>query len=149
MDKERKTIRLVGKQIVEDNDYIEIEDGFCEIETNVDEVLNEIDGEDLVDFAKDKYNLKHEDEFESNLDDFDDDDLIEELDDRSYDFYKHIRDEDYMIELLEEKGYVVSSPREIMLDIYDENNLCEIIKKFHNATFEQREKIYELVIGII
>lgn len=140
-------IELNGKIVEEHN----TQDGFATIEISIEEILGEINDETLVDYVLDNFDVKHVDDFQSDIDDFSEDELVEALENNYYDFLSHhsSRDEDAWIEKLEEMGYVVTMSEDSdNLDVYDKNNLDEIIQKFVNGNFDEREKIYKLISSI-
>lgn len=141
-----KTIRLVGKHVFENND--ELEEGYVEIEVEVYDILREIDSEDVVDYARSSLDMKHEDDFESNLDDFEEDDLIKHLENNNYNFAQKVSEEE-CIEALEIGGYIITtkSDLDIDLDYVDSNMLEEIEDLFLYSSCAEREEIYNKVIN--
>jgi len=91
-----------------------------DVEVTVDEVLREADKSDIIEFAKEKFDM-----FE-NLDEIEDDALIEELNKRGYEVQEK--------ENLEELYY----PDNVYLD--------EIIAKFYSLDCFSREKIYKQIV---
>lgn len=142
------TIRIVGKHITDNN--FELEDGYVEIELEVKDLLDEIDGEDIGDYAENNLDMKHEDDFESSLDDFTDDDLVEKLQDWGYNFSKQI-DEDECIEFLEDSGYIVITEQEAIndtLDYADAVMMREIQEKFLNGSWNERITLYNKIFNL-
>lgn len=140
-----KEIRLVGKQILENSD--ELEEGYVEVVLVVDDILGEIDDDVIKDYAKWDLNMRHEDDFESSLDDFDEDELVEALKDSGYNFSKQIGEED-CIEFLEERGYIVSTSKEMNEYDYVDNCLFEDISSvFDSLDCFSRQKLRDLIIN--
>lgn len=71
-----------------------------------------------------------------DLDDWETDELIEELQDRNYDFIKEVDLED-AIDYVEENGYVVERGGNIVEDL----DLEELISNFLSADFTKRDLI--------
>ena len=139
------TIRVVGKQVFENSD--ELEEGYVEIELEAYDILREIDSEDVVDYTRWSLSMRHEDDFESSLNDFDDDDLIEELESNGYNFSKQIGEED-CIEFLEESGYIVSTPKELNEYDYVDNCLFDdIVSVFDSLSVFDRQKLRDLIVN--
>jgi hypothetical protein len=140
-----KTITLEGKQIFANQD--ELEEGYVEIIIEVKDILDEIDNEDIEDYARDYLDMNHEDDFESNLDDFDEDELADKLEDWGYNFSKQIG-EDECIEFLEESGYTITADKDVdnSLDYIDASRLEEITNLFVNGSWHQRDLMYKLLI---
>jgi hypothetical protein len=144
----QKTINCVGKQVFKNSD--ELEKGYVEIELKAYDILREIDSEDVMDYARYSLDMKHEDDFESSLDDFDKDDLIEELESRGHNFSKQIGEEG-CIDFLEDSGYTVTTDEDVVgneLDYVDAQLLEAIQKKFINSSWDERlvmhNKIFEI-----
>lgn len=140
-------IILVGKQNTENSD--EIEEGYVQVEFNVDELLGNIDTCDVRSYAKDKFDLIPMDE----LDDCDEDDLVRELDNRGYNFLSDAKPE-AMVNRLEMMGYKVLDDYDdeyynflkvSNLDVQDMNMLKEITKRFLDASVFEKENIYKAV----
>ncbi len=112
---------------------------------DVQEVLDELEEDDIVDYAIDKCNLINKDEVEKYLHLVDEYDLTQELHDRSFNFAEEV-DIDDCIEKIEMRGYVVLDEMEIEsskdLDYVDSVNLDEIIDMFTNASWSERQEIY-------
>jgi hypothetical protein len=141
------SIRIVGKHITENDD--ELEEGYVEIELPVKDLLDEIDNEDIEDYARWSLDMRHEDDFESNIDDFDVDDLVKQLEYEGYNFSIKIGEED-CIEFLEESGYTVldKNDAESSLDYIDASMLGELTERFLNASVFEREEIYNKIMNL-
>jgi len=134
------------------NKFIEIEGEFINfsgenhiIRVDVYGLLGELDSEDIADYAADNLDMKHIDDFQSDLDDFSEYEIVEYLKDDGFDFSEEV-DYDDMIEALERKGYEITAYEDIIdngLDIIDANRLDEIINLFINSSFAEREEIYK------
>lgn len=83
-------------------------------------------------------------EVEVDLDDFDNEELHQELKDRGFEIPNDMDDEE-MIDCLEQSGYEVRwiGTTEEILDYKDGVMLNEIIEKFHNSSWIQREEIHK------
>lgn len=138
------TIRVVGKHITENDD--ELEEGYTEIQVEAYDILREIGSEDVADYARWSLDMRHEDDFESSLEDFSEDDIADYLEEWGYNFSKHIGEED-CIDFLEDSGYTVltNSEADNGLDIIDSRMLEEIKDIFINASVFERERIYNLI----
>ena len=141
-----KTIKLFATQIP----YIDEELGENEVyvEFNVGELLDQIDNEDIADYARWNFDMVGEDEFESNLDDFSDNELVEALRDNWYDFSKEI-DEDEMITILEDKGYTVSDDGTVSND-YDYTDSClfeDIVSVFDSLSSAKKQELRDIVVN--
>jgi len=141
------TIRIVGKHITENNS--ELEKGYVEIELEIKDLLGEIDGEDIGDYARYNLDMKHEDDFESNIEDFDDDELVKALEDNGYNFAQKVTEED-CIEVLEIGGYVITDECDEVnsLDYTDSCRLEEIQQKFLNGSWSERQELYNKLIEL-
>lgn len=134
-------INWSGKQILTNQD--ELEDGHVEIAIEVKDILDEINNDDIEQYARYYLDMRHEDDFESDLDDFQEEDIVEKLEDLGYNFSKNIGEED-CIEFLEDCGYTITDNSHIdSLDSVDENMLYEITKKFLESSWEERDLIYK------
>jgi hypothetical protein len=141
-----KTIKLIGKHINENLD--ELEEGYAEIEVNVEDTLNIFDLEDVLRIAR-WHNYRHEDDFESRIEDFTDDDLIKELKSNGYDFTRQLNEEQ-CIDYLESEGYKIDMPNNFdELDNIDQSKLEEIINLYYNSSWIEREKIYNTIKSCI
>jgi hypothetical protein len=140
-------IRIVGKHITENDD--ELEEGYVEIELPVKDLLDEIDNEDIEDYARWSLDMRHEDDFESNIGDFDVDDLVKQLEYEGYNFSIKIGEYD-CIEFLEESGYTVLDKNDANgnLDYIDSCRLEEIQEKFLNGSWSEREQLYQKLIEL-
>lgn len=144
-----KTIKLFATQIpYTDGELDDLEENEVYVEFNVEELLDEIDNEDISDYAKWNLDMKHEDDFESNLDDFSDNELVEALRDNWYDFSKEI-DEDEMITILEDKGYTISDDGTVSND-YDYTDSClfeDIVSVFDSLSCAKKQELHDLIIN--
>lgn len=141
-------IRVVGKQVFGNED--ELEKGYVEIELEAYDILREIDSEDVMDYARYSLDMRHEDEFESSLDDFDKDDLIEELELRGHNFSYQIGEED-CIDFLEDSGYTITADKDVVgsgLDYVDAQRLEDIQKKFMDSNWDDRLTMYNKIFNI-
>lgn len=93
-----------------------------DVEVDVEDVLREANKSDIIEFAKEKFNI-----FEG-LEEIEDEDLIDELNKRGYE----VQDK----EKLEELYYP------------DSTYLEEIINKFYSLDCFSREKIYKQIIKL-
>jgi hypothetical protein len=144
----KKTINYVGKQILE-NSY-ELEEGYVEIELEAYDILREIDSEDVMDYTRWSLNMRHEEDFESSLDDFDEDELIEELKSRGHNFSKQIGEEE-CIDFLEDSGYTITADEAVVgngLDYVDAQRLEEIQKKFIDSSWDEKLVMYNKVFNL-
>lgn len=141
------SIRIIGKHITENSD--ELEEGYVEIRLPVKDLLDEIDNEYIEDYARWSLDMRHEDDFESDIDDFDDDDLVRQLEYNGYNFSRKI-DEDECIEFLEEQGYTVldKNDTESSLDYIDSRRLEEIQEKFINGSWSEKEELYNKIFNL-
>jgi len=140
-------IRYAGKQVFANQD--ELEEGYVEIVINIDDILEEIDDEYIAIYARYSLNMRHEDDFESSLDDFDDDELLEALKNNYYNFAKEV-EEDEMIEYLEERGYTVEADSRSTPE-YDYVDNClfyDIVNKFNSLDCFSRQKMRDLIINL-
>ena len=143
----QKTIKLFATQIPYTKE--ELEENEVYVEFNVGELLDEIDNEDIADYARWRLDMIPEDDVRSNIEDFSEDELVEALRDSWYDFSKEV-DEDEMVSILEDKGYLVSDERNISNDYdYVDNCLFEdIVNKFNSLSFFDRQKMRDLIINL-
>ncbi len=143
--KKNNTINWVGEQVFANQD--ELEDGHVEIVIEVKDILDEIDNEAIEDYARYYLDMKHEDDFESDLDDFSESDLVDKLEDWGYNFSRLIG-EDECIEFLEESGYTIIADEDVDegLDYIDASRLEEITNLFVNGSWSERELMYKLLI---
>jgi hypothetical protein len=140
-------IILVGKLVTEHAD--EIAEGYAQVEFDVEKLLDEIEYSDIRRFAKNKLDLIPIDE----LDDVDEDDMVEELRDRGYNFIIGADDET-LINELKKSGYkcIYEYDQEYYdflqiadLDVQDMHMLKEITKKFMNASVFEKADIYQAI----
>lgn len=144
-----KTIKLFATQIpYTDGELDDLEENEVYVEFNVGELLDQIDDEDIAEYAKWGLDMRHEDDFESSLDDFSKDELAEALRDGWYNFASEV-DEDEMITILEDKGYTVSDDGTISND-YDYVDSClfeDIISVFDSLSFGEKQRLRDMVIN--
>ncbi|HSE99944.1 MAG TPA: hypothetical protein VLA48_03525 [Nitrososphaeraceae archaeon] len=140
----QNTIKLFATQIPYTDEVLEENEVY--VEFDVEELLDQIDNEDIANYARFSLDMIPEDSVYSSLDDFDEDDIVSHLEDGGYNFSKHIGEED-CIEFLEESGYTVLTDSEVDngLDIIDSRMLEEIEDIFINSSVFEREKIYNLI----
>lgn len=143
-------IILVGKIVTDEFD--DIAEGYAQVEFKVDELLDEIDSCDVRSYAKDSYDLISIDD----LSDCDEDDMVEELEDRGFNFIGGAKPE-ALINALEDHGYkcIYEYDKEYddylkvaNLDIQDMNMLKEITQRFINASIFDKEDMYEAIMKI-
>lgn len=142
-----KTIKLFATQIP----YIgeELEENTVYVEFDVEELLDEIENSDIYDYAVDNLNLVNENEVKS-IEDFDEDELVEALEDLNYNFSIRI-DKDLCVEYLENLGYFVTDERDIS-NGYDYVDNClfeDIVNKFDSLDLFSRQKMRDLIINIL
>lgn len=136
----KKVIRIVGKQITENSN--ELEKGYVEVEFEVEDLLGEIGVEDVTDYALNNLRLINPEDFEYDIDHFEDYELVRELKNNGYNFSKEI-DEDECIDFLEDSGYTVTYGER--LDLIDDLKLVEIIELFNSSSWIDREVMYKSV----
>lgn len=132
-----KELRIAGKRVFVNDD--ELGEGYVEIIIEVNDLLDEIDNEDISDYAGWTLDMKHED-------DFDEEELVSALEDLNFNFSRQI-DELDCIEFLEDNGYIITTPKDVdnSLDIIDASMLDEITEIFLNASVFESENIYNLI----
>lgn len=142
---EEEKIILVGKHITENED--EIAEGYIQVELVIEDTLNEIGYQYLRKYAKNTLDLIDEDD----LEDVDEDNLVDELNNRDYDFIGGA-DNEKLINKLEGDGYKViyEYDKEYYeylqisdLDVQDMHMLKEITKKFMNASIFEKADMYK------
>lgn len=150
MDKIENKIILVGKLVPENAD--EILEGFAQVEFDVEELLNEIDFSDFKKYANDKYDLVDSDD----LSEADEEDLVQELESRSYNFIEGVSLE-ALIDEVENNDYKCldkydneyhSYVKISSLDIQDTHMFKEITDKFINSSIFEREEMYNAIMKI-
>lgn len=126
--------------------WTDLDNDYCSVEVDSSYLLENLDDDDIEDYARYKLDMIHEDAFESNLDDFTDSKLVDELEYRGYNF-SHLIGEDDCIDFLEESGYTITygETTESSLDVIDANMLDEIVTIFKQASVFEREEIYNLI----
>lgn len=141
------TIELVGKLVTENTE--ELAEGYVAVEFVVQDLLDEIDTSDVRSYAKYNFDLVDSDD----LSDADQDDMIEELRDRGYNFLNGADDE-ALIDAVENNGYkcIYEYDQEYYdfleiadLDVQDMHMLKEITKKFMNASVFEKADIHKAV----
>ena len=136
-----KTINLVGKHITENID--DIQDGYVEVQFDVNTLLSDIDSDDIRSFARSWCGLIDADDLSS----FDEDDLVAALKKQYYHFQKSIDeldDEDIIEEYFGRDLGRFNG--ETYLDDVDAQRLQEITDKFINSTWAEREEMYKQII---
>lgn len=126
--------------------WSDLDNDYCSVEVDSNYLLEVLDDDDIEDYARDNLNMIYEDAFESDLDDFTDKELVDELEYRGYNFSSLIGEYD-CIDFLEESGYTITygETTEGSLDVIDANMLDEIITIFKQASVFEREEIYNLI----
>lgn len=139
-----KTIKLFATQIPYTEE--ELEENTVYVEFDVEELLDEIENSDIYDYAVDNLNLVNENEVKS-IEDFDEDELVEALEDLNYNFSSRI-DKDLCVEYLENLGYFVTDERDISNDYdYVDNCLFEdIVNKFDSLSVFDRQELRNLIV---
>lgn len=143
-----KIIKLFATQVP----YIEeeLEENEVYVEFNVGELLDEIDDEDVYDYAVENFNLINGDDFESSLDDFDEDDLVKELENRGHNFSYQIGEEE-CIEFSEDSGYTIIADEAVVgsgLDYVDAQRLEDIQKKFIDSSWDEKLVMYNKIFNL-
>lgn len=143
------TIILVGKHITEHSE--EIAEGYVQVEFEVEALLDEIDSTDVRSYAKHSYDLVDVDD----LSEADEDDLIEELRDRGYNFLRGADDE-ALVDAVEKIGYkcIYEYDHEYNdylkfanLDVQDMNMLKEITKRFLDASIFEKADMHKAIMS--
>lgn len=141
----QKEIKLLGKQVFGNEDELEKDEVY--VEFDVQELLDEIDNEDIENYARYSLDMMYEDDFESSLDDFNEEELVEALEDLNYNFSSRI-DEDLCVEYLKNSGYFVTDKRSISND-YDYVDNClfmDISSVFDSLSCTGRQELRDLII---
>lgn len=140
-------IRISGKRVFENDDGLV--KGCVEIELKIRDLLDEIDNECIEDYSRNNLGMRHENDFESDISDFDNDDLVKELKYNGYNFSREIGEED-CIEFLEESGYTVLDKNDVgsNLDYVDATMLDEIEKLFLTASCAERLEMYNKIFNL-
>lgn len=139
-------IRLEGRQVFGNED--ELDDGNIEIEVSASYILDELDNKDIEDYARWTLDMKHEDDFESNLDDFSESELVDHLRGEWFNFIDEVEEED-MIEYLENRGYVISGEG-VNSSEYDYVDMClfdDITSVFDSLSCAKRQELRDIVIN--
>jgi hypothetical protein len=138
------TIRLIGEPKYNE-DHV-IEDGYVEVEYDVNYVLDVIGSEDITQYALDNLRLINPEDFEYDIDHFTSEDMVRGLKSNGYNFSKQI-DEEECIDSLEQSGYTVTygETNESELDYIDDLRLSEIIKLYGDGSWVERDRIYKAV----
>ncbi len=134
----QKTINWVGKQVLENSD--ELEEGYVEVILDVRDILDAINNEDIADFARWSLDMRHEDDFDNN-------DLIEELESRGHNFSSQIGEDD-CIDFLEDSGYTITYDKGIQYDYVDNCLFEDIVNKFDSLDCFSRQKMRDLIINL-
>lgn len=143
-----KEIRIVGELISENSD--ELEKGCVEVALSVNDILGAVDAEDIQDYVSWNLDMKHVDDFESSLDDFDEDELVEALENLNYDFYEKM-DTDSCIEFIESQGYAVTADEDVVgngLDCIDTQRLEDIQQKFIASSWDDKVIMYNKIFNL-
>jgi hypothetical protein len=140
-----KEIKWVGKQVFDGEE--ELEEGLVEMVINVSEFLDEVDTEALKDYVEYHLDLIHPDDCEcESVEDASNYDLVYELKHRrDFSFLGEI-EEDEMIDYLIESGYTVTDDSNYLQDSLDyvhQGMLDEIVKKFLESSWEERDSMYK------
>jgi hypothetical protein len=137
---EENKIKLFAKQIKCDEKLAENE---VFVEFDVEELLDQIEHKDITAYTKMWYNLiSHE---EIDLSDFSEEELVTALQNMGFDFISEVDTED-MIDAIESDGYEVTLENVILdqdLDHIDQQMLDQIVNKFHNGSWDEREEMYK------
>lgn len=134
---------------IEKNDVYPSDDiGYLSIKVDEDYLLENLRNSSIKHYAEQELGMIHESNY--SLDDFDRSDIVDYLEDEGYDFIERVTYEE-MIECLESDGYIVSEKPLITknnLDYVDNTYLEEIIGKFKNANWEERENMYHNIMNL-
>lgn len=107
--------------------------------------LENIPEEFLQEYCEEFCDMVKKENVPQELEDYSDWELVDELELRDYDFSDKISEEE-MIDYLEDSGYYVKEEDEEFdsegLDIVDEKRLAEIIEKFKNGSWSEREDLF-------
>lgn len=141
------TIELIGKLVTEHTE--EIAEGYVAVEFEVEALLDEIDSTDVRSYAKHSYDLVDSDD----LSEADEDQLVEELRDRGYNFLRGADDE-ALVDAVEKIGYkcIYEYDQEYYdylktanLDIQDMNMLKEITKRYLDASIFEKVEMHKAI----
>jgi hypothetical protein len=138
-----KKIKLFAMQIPYHEE--ELEEGEVFVRFDVEELLNQIEEEDIIHYARNYCDLIHPDDI--NLGDYDESDLVEALEDKDYTFIHNATNDD-MIERLENEGYYISlrKPRLENADKLDYGSQLQfdaIERLFYRGSWAEREEMYK------
>lgn len=143
---EKKKIKLFAMQMP----YLEeeLEENEVYVEFEVRELLEQIEEQDIVDYAKNYCDLIHQEDVD--LDDYDESDLVEALEGKGYTFIHNATNED-MIDSLENEGCYISLRKPILenadeLDYGSQIQFDEIKRLFVSGSWEEREEMYKKLI---
>jgi hypothetical protein len=139
-------IRYAGKQVFANQD--ELEEGYVEIIINVKDILDELDNEDIEEYARYYLDMLHEDDFESDLGDFSESELVDHLRDGWFDFTEEVGEEE-LIDFLERRGYIISGDG-VSSSEYDYVDNClfdDITEKFDSLDCAKRAELRDLVVN--
>jgi hypothetical protein len=135
------TIRLLGEP--KQNEEHVIENGYVEVEYDVNYVLDIIGSKDITQYALDNLYLINPEDFEYNIDHFTNEDMVKGLKSNGYDFTQQL-DEEQCIDFLEDKGYKIDERTDVdELDIVDQDKLNKIIEKFTASSWIYRDIMYK------
>lgn len=119
---------------------------YADIEVDEYDVLALLNDDVIADYACNNLELRHRDDFKSNLEDFSTCQIVEHLENQSFNFAGEAHEDD-MLEYLESAGYVIDKEDGSLnnLDYIDTNRLEEITAKFLNGSWAEKELIYKLI----
>jgi hypothetical protein len=143
-----KTIKLFATQIpytqIPYTDE-ELEENEVYVEFNVEELLDQINNEDIEDYARWSLDMIDPDDCEcETINEASEWELVDELKSRDFNFVDEL-DDDELLDEMESRGlseYVTISG----LDYVDTEMLKEITTLFLNSTLAQRQIMYNLLI---
>jgi len=144
-----ETVILVGKHITEHSE--EIAEGYVQVEFVVENLLDELSSSDVRNYAKFNFDLIEPDD----LDDVDQDDMVEELRDRGYNFLFGA-DPEALVDALEKQGYKCLEEydeeyyehlKTSSLDIQDMNMLKEITKRYLDASIFEKAEMHKTIMS--
>lgn len=94
--------------------------------------------------------MRHEDDFESSLDDFSETELVDALRDSWYNFSNEVAEEE-MVAILENRGYTVTAYKGVVssgLDYVDAQRLEDIQKKFIDSSWDDKLIMYNKIFNL-
>lgn len=139
-----KMINIEGRKI--NNPNYDLDEGNCLIAVLDSDLLDTISDSAIEYYARWNLNLIREDTCVSNIGDFSNSELVQELDRNGFNFSSCIGESECMA-FLEESGYSVLENRDVDngLDLVDANMLDYITDKFLNASMFERENMFNLI----